>query len=518
VTFATRRLLLKRAAALGAAAFLAPIAGCATSRARFASYPFTLGVASGSPRPDGVVIWTRLAPDPLNGGGLDPQPIELGWEMATDAAFRDIVRHGRERATPEMAHAVHVEVGGLEPRRDYFYRFMAGEAVSATGRTRTAPAQGRGDERLRLAFGSCQHYEQGWFVAHHHLAAEDVDLVAFLGDYIYESTWGRDFVRRHASPEPRTLAQYRDRYAQYKTDADLQKSHAAAPWIVTWDDHEVQNDYANDESQDLDPDFLARRAAAYRAYLEHMPLRRSALQPDGSIRVYDRHEWGGLALLHVLDDRQYRSHEVCHKPGHGGSNVVGPGCTERLDESRTMLGAAQERWLDEGFASSRARWNVLVQETFFSPAATIREGGQRFHWTDGWDGYPAARDRVLASMARHRLANPVIIGGDVHCTWASDVHARPEDPSSPVVASELCGTSITSQGPSPKLFADIRAANPHIRYGNNTQHGYIVLDIGRERLEARLRAVETIKRADAGISTAKTFTVEAGRPGIVVGG
>jgi alkaline phosphatase D len=516
VTFAARRRLLGRAAALGAAAFLAPIAGCATPRARFASYPFTLGVASGSPRPDGVVIWTRLAPDPLNGGGLDPQPVEVRWEVAADAGFRNIVRRGRETAVPAMAHAVHVEVDGLEPRHDYFYRFAAGDALSATGRTRTAPARGRRDERLRLAFGSCQHYEQGYFAAHRHMAAEDVDMVAFLGDYIYESSWGSRLVRAHASRVPYTLAQYRDRHAQYKTDADLQASHAAAPWIVTWDDHEVQNDYADDEAEDLDPGFLVRRAAAYRAFLEHMPLRRSALQADGGIRVHDRHEWGGLALLHVLDDRQYRSHEVCHKPGRGGSNVVGPTCTERLEPARTMLGAAQERWLDEGFARSQARWNVLVQQTFFAGAGTIGEGGERFHWTDGWDGYPAARARLLDSMARQRLANPVIIGGDVHCTWAADVHASPGDIASPIVASELCGTSITSQGPSKKLFDEIRAANPHIRYGNNVQHGYIVLDFARDRLEARLRAVDDVKRADSGISTAKTFRVEAGRPGVMV--
>ena len=516
MTFAARRLLLKRAAALGAAAFLSPLVGCATARPRFASYPFTLGVASGSPRPDGVVIWTRLAPEPLRGGGLDPEPIEVRWEVASDAGFRDIVRQGRDKATPDMAHAVHVEVEGLAPRRHYFYRFAAGDAVSATGRTRTAPTPGQGDERLRLAFASCQHYEQGYFVAHRHMAAEDVDLVAFLGDYIYESSWGRELVRKHANPVPYTLAQYRDRYAQYKTDEDLQRSHAAAPWIVTWDDHEVQNDYADDQAEDLDPAFLARRTAAYRAYVEHMPLRRSVLQAGGAIRLYERHEWGQLALLHKLDDRQYRSHEACPKSGRGGSNVVGPTCTERLDEARTMLGAEQERWLDEGFAASRARWNLLVQETFFSPAATIRKG-ERYHWTDGWDGYPAARARLLRSMQQHRVANPLIIGGDVHCTWASDVHAQPEDPASPIVASELCGTSITSQGPSPKLFADIRAANPHIRYGNNAHRGYMVLDIAPERVEARLRAVATVKRADAGITTAQTFTVEAGRPGIVVG-
>jgi alkaline phosphatase D len=509
-----RRAFLRRAAALGAAAFLRPAFARGTMPPRFKSYPFTLGVASGSPRPDGVVIWTRLAPDPLAGGGLDAEPIEVRWEVAHDPAFRRIAAKGTDIASVNFAHAVHVEVEGLEPRREYHYRFMAGNEESAVGRTRTAPAAGAGDARLRLAFASCQQYEQGFYVAHRHLANEDVDLVAFLGDYIYESSWGKDHVRKHAAGVPHTLADYRNRYAQYKSDADLQKSHAAAPWIVTWDDHEVENDYANDRGEVLDQDFLARRAGAYRAFLEHMPLRRSVLRADGEIRVYGRHEWGSLATLHVLDDRQYRSHQVCTKPGRGGSNVVGPECAARLDPDLTLLGAQQERWLDEGLGASKGRWNVLVQQTLFVPSGTIRDDGERQHWTDDWDGYPAARERMLRSIVERHAANPVIIGGDVHATYVADVHAKPDDAASPIVATEFCGTSITSQGPSAKLQQAIRAANPHIRYANGDDRGYVVLDIGRDRLEARVRAVETVKASDAAISTVADFQVEAGRPGV----
>ena len=241
-----RRAFLQRALVLGGAAFLQPLAGCAVSSVRFGAYPFTLGVASGAPATDGVVLWTRLAPKPLEGGGMDPVPVEVRWEVAADASFARIVRQGRATAHPATAHTVHVEVDGLEPAREYWYRFIAGGEASPVARTRTAPAPGHGDERLRMALASCQQYEQGWYVAHRHLAAEGVDLVAFVGDYIYESSWGRDFVRKYDAPEPYTLEAYRGRYAIHKGDPDLQLAHHAAPWIVTWDDHEVDNDYAND--------------------------------------------------------------------------------------------------------------------------------------------------------------------------------------------------------------------------------------------------------------------------------
>jgi len=443
---------------------------------------------------------------------MDPEPVEVRWEVADDEGFKRIVRRGSALASPANVHAVHVEVEGLSPAREYHYRFLAGGATSATGRTRTAPERGKADERLRLAFASCQHYEQGFFVAHRHLAAENVDLVAFLGDYIYESSWGRDHVRKHNAPEPVSLAEYRNRYALYKSDADLQRAHAAAPWIVTWDDHEVDNDYANDRSEDLDPSFLARRAAAYKAFLEHMPLRRSVLLEGGGIRLYDRHEWGSLATIHVLDNRQYRSHQACPKRNRGGSNVVGGDCTARLDPQHTMLGDAQERWLDEGLEQSRARWNLIAQQSLFAPAGRLAAKGV-VHWTDGWDGYPAARERLMKSLAQRRASNPLVIGGDVHATYVANLRAQPERPGSPVIATEFCGTSITSQGPNVKMFQAILDANPDIVYGNSAARGYVVLELTRGRAEVRLRGVETVKQADAGISTVASFGVEDGRPG-----
>lgn len=483
------------------------------ARPAFAAYPFSLGVASGAPLPDGVVLWTRLAPDPLNGGGLPQEAIEVRWEVARDEGFRDIVRNGKALAEPRHAHTLHVEVAGLEPARWYWYRFMSGDAISATGRTRTAPAAGAAVDRLRFAFASCQQYEQGFYAAHRHMAAEDLDLVVFLGDYIYESSWGSRHVRKHEGPEPHTLEQYRNRYARYKSDADLQISHAAFPWLVTWDDHEVDNDYANDRSEDLDPNFLARRAAAYQAYWEHMPLRRSTLPNGPHMQLYGRHDFGGLARFHVLDGRQYRDHQVCPRLGRGGSNVVGDtSCPSLPEPQRTLLGTAQEGWLYAGFSGSSAKWNIVAQQLLMAQMDR-RPGPERQFWSDGWDGYPAARARLLRAIAERKPVNPVVIGGDVHFNCVADLKVDFDDPNSPAVATEFCGTSITSQGPTQARLDALRPENPHVRFANSEKRGYAVLELTEKRCLARLRALDSEKAADSPISTLATFVVEDGRPG-----
>jgi alkaline phosphatase D len=507
-----RRAVLRSAAVLAASAVLAPLAPRKTwAQPRFSAYPFSLGVASGSPRADGAVLWTRLAPEPLAGGGMPRENVALAWELAADEGFRNIVRSGTATATPEFAHSAHVELTSLEPARWYWYRFTAGDAVSPVGRTRTAPAPDAALERLRFAFASCQQYEQGYYAAHRHLAAEDLDLIVFLGDYIYEASWGRNHVRKHATSEPYTLADYRIRHAQYKTDPDLQRSHAAAPWIVTWDDHEVDNDYANDRSEDLDPEFLVRRAAAYQAYYEHMPLARRALPHGPGAQIYDRFAFGDLVQFHVLDDRQYRAHQACARPGRGGSNVV-DGCAERLASDHTMLGAAQEEWLTDGLTRTRARWNVIAQQTLMAQLDRKPGPGQSF-WTDGWDGYPAARARLLNDIARLKPSNPLVIGGDMHCNWVADLKPDFDDPKSPVVATEFCGTSITSQGPTQKQVQTMLAENPHLRYGEGTKRGYVKMEIRRDSCTATLRSLDSEKRTDSGIYTLATFVVENGRPG-----
>ncbi len=509
----SRRAFLASSSGL-AVALAVPFSGV-LARPRFSSYPFTLGVASGYPQPDGFVLWTRLAPDPLAGGGMPRAAVEVEWEVAADEAFRKIIRRGKETAMPGYAHSVHAEVADLEPSRWYWYRFRAGGEISPAARTRTAPATGAAVDRLRFAFASCQQYEQGYYAAYRHMAGEDLELVVHLGDYIYESSWGRNHVRAHGAPEPVTLEEYRNRYALYKSDADLQAAHAAFPWLVTWDDHEVQNDYANDRSQRLDPPelFLQRRAAAYQAFYEHMPLP-AAMRPQGpSLKLYTRATFGRLAEFSVLDTRQYRSHQVCPKPGRGGSNVVDASeCPERLDPNLTLLGTAQEKWLQDGLSASTSRWNVIAQQTLMAQADRTSGEGQAF-WTDGWDGYPQARRRLLNFIADKRIPNPVVIGGDIHMSVVADLKTDFDDMRSPVVATEFVGTSITSQGPSRQRVETILAENPHMKFINGAKRGYTLVELTPQHCLARLRTIDSVTDPQSRIRDLATFAVEDGRPG-----
>lgn len=494
--------------------------------ARIPDYPFSLGVASGSPRPDGVVLWTRILPDPLNAQSAGQLPFSVRWEIAEDEAFRQIAAKGQTTALPELAHSVHVETAGLRPDRWYWYRFMLGDAISPVGRTRTAPAPDAMPSALRFAFASCQHWEFGQYAAHRHIAAEAPDLVAFLGDYIYE--WGPYEIAHPVAPRKRsnesfTLADYRARYAQYKSDPHLQASHLVAPWIVTWDDHEVANDYANDRDERLAPNFLERRAAAYQAFYEHMPVRLPAL-PSGAqrfahLRIHDRIDWGRLACFHVLDNRQYRSYHACQRPGRGGSDSVTSGCSERVDPARSLLGMEQETWLMDGFASSRAEWNFIAQQTLMAQASQVPvtdEQDGRF-WNDGWDGYPEARLRLLEGIRKHKLANPVVISGDVHTFYAADLKAdffRKTGASNPVVATEFCSTSVTSSGRPQERIDRYVADNPHIKYGRGDRRGYALVEVTPERSAVRFQALDDVRTADSTRFTAASFLVENDRPGV----
>jgi alkaline phosphatase D len=510
----SRRRFLELAGASGLAWACAPALVAASRRRGFAADPFTLGVASGYPEPQGVVLWTRLAPEPTRGGGLGPEPIDVEWELAEDERFTKVVARGVERATAEWAHSVHVEVVGLQPARAYFYRFHAGQATSPVGRTRTAPARDAAAERLALGLASCQHYEQGYFAAYRHMAADNLDLIVHVGDYIYESSWGEHLVRRHAAAETITLDDYRDRYALYRTDRDLQAAHAACPWIVTWDDHEVENDYAGARSENLDPEawFLARRAAAYKAYYEHMPLRRTSVPFGAHMRVYGRSQFGTLLGLHVLDDRQYRDAQACARPGRGGSTTVEE-CASLDDPTRSLLGATQEAWLADGLARTPTRWTVVAQQTLVAPLDRLPGPGRRT-WTDGWDGYPAARRRLLDALVQAKAQNPIVLGGDVHSYWVADLKREPADARAPIVASEFVGTSITSQIDTTRAQADaVVAENPHVRFGAVERRGYLRLELSSERARADLRAVGDVRDPQTGVETLASFVVEAGRPG-----
>jgi alkaline phosphatase D len=467
-----RRTLTRRALLTGSAAALVAVRARPARAA--AEFPFTLGVASGNPRSDGMVLWTRLAPEPLSPdparpGGMPPAAVPVQWEVAEDEGMQRVVQRGTAEAEAEFAHSLHVECRGLGPGRDYWYRFSAGGEASPIGRTRTAPAPGGAVDRLRFAFASCANYELGFFSAYRHLAAERPDLVLFLGDYIYEYASQSDRrLRSHSDGvEATDLRTYRNRHAQYKTDPDLQKLHAAAPCFVTWDDHEVQNDYADYWSQTFDDPaaFLARRAAAYRAFWEHMPLPRAAMPRGPDMRLYGRFDFGALATFLVVDSRQYRSRLACDLGPRGGAKqLVDAICPERLDARRSNLGMQQEAWLFDQFRAPLAKWNLMAQQQLMAEFAERLENGETAHWSDDWNGYPAARDRVLRQLRDSRLANPVVLGGDIHSFWANELKLDWQDPAAPVVATEFVGSSITSAGPPQAKFAKWVAENPHVRF------------------------------------------------------
>lgn len=516
-----RRALLQRAAALASVS----VAGAALSacdrpmveRPKFASTPFTLGVASGDPVGDGFVIWTRLAPNPFDRGSIAEESVPVVWEVASDAAMQNVVQAGTAIARRALAHAVHVEVRGLPSGRPFWYRFRiaAGDA-SAVGRAWTAPQVGSPLERLRFAFASCQHYEQGYFTPYGMIVKDEPDLIVHLGDYVYESSWGEP-VRRHEGPEPLTLEEYRDRHALYKTEPYLQAAHAACPWLVTWDDHEVDNDYQGVESEDWQDAaaFVKRRAAAYQAYFEHMPLRRIAVPRDVGMQLYQRSIFGDLIGFAMIDNRQYRSPAACRSKERGGGQVVTADCKEMFDGERSMLGRDQERWLGSAFSRSKSLWNVIGNGEMFSRLRQKAPNGKEGWWTDDWNGFPSARERVVAAMTKSKVANPIIITGDIHSFWVNDVKENFNDPASATVATELVGTSISSAGIPYDQFAALLPDNPHVKFFDSRKRGYVLCDVGRKALTADLRVVDDIRDPQTKGGSLAKFAIEAGKPGAV---
>ncbi len=501
---------LTRAAALAA---VVPNVWRVTGRPRLVDDPFRLGVGAGDPDPGGGVLWTRLAPRPLEPeGGMDGQRTVVLWEVAEDDGFRRVVRRGRATAAPELSYSVHAEVDGLAPDRWYFYRFSAGGATSPVGRLRTAPAAGALTP-LRFAFASCQHYEQGLFTAYDHMAREELDLVAHLGDYIYEYAAVAERVRLHAGLETRTLDDYRRRYAQYKADPALQAAHARCPWLVTWDDHEVDNDYAalvGENGMESEEQMRARRAAAYQAWWEHQPVRVPRVRSWADLGITRSVAWGALARLWALDTRQHRSDQPC-----GGGTVLVP-CGEWADPSRTMLGAAQERWLADGLGASRARWQVLAQQVMVAPFDEVPGAPVRLP-TDTWSGYPAARDRLLRTVAERAPNRTVVLTGDIHTSWVNELRAGFARPDAPTVAAEFVGTSISSGGDggarAPWVDPAALAEQPHVRW-HDARRGYVRCTVTAEAWTADYRLVPFVSRPGAPVVTASRWRLAHGRPGI----
>ena len=476
---------------------------------RLGGDPFQLGVASGDPAPDGFVLWTRLALDPLNGGGMPGEPIDVRWQVAADENMRRPVRQGVAAADPRLGHSVHVEVAGLDPDRWYWYRFAAGGEESAVGRARTAPAPNAQPERLRFAFASCQHYESGYYTAYKHIADENPDMIVHLGDYIYEGA-ANPRVRAHRGGEIKSLDDYRNRHALYRTDADLQRAHAACPWLVTWDDHELDNNYAAQVSEEPDidiDDFLTRRAHAYRAYYEHMPLRAAQIPQGADMLLYRRCAYGRLVNFAVLDTRQYRTDQPC-------GDRTKPPCEGVFDPAATLLGERQEKWLFAALERSPAAWNVLAQQVMMARAD--REPGDEVKISmDQWSGYDADRKRVLRFFEESKVSNPVVLTGDIHAHWVNDLKVDFDDENSPAVASEFVGTSISSDGdgsPRGDYAESIRRENPFVKL-YNAQRGYVSCEVTPERWTSAYRVLDYVTRPGAPRKTLAEFIVESGRPG-----
>ncbi|MEV4721322.1 alkaline phosphatase D family protein [Micromonospora noduli] len=476
-------------------------------------YPFKLGVASGDPAPDSVVLWTRLAPSPLNAdgqGGMANADVTVEWQVSTTDRFTSLVASGSVVARYADAHSVHAIAGGLAADSDYYYRFRAQGQISPVGRTRTAPAPSAFGRDLVMAFASCAHYEAGYYTAYRRMAEDNPGLILHLGDYIYEGGGGSSTVRQHVGTEIVSLADYRRRYALYKSDPDLQAAHAAAPWLVVPDDHEVENNYANMVRNDSSPtltaaQWTARRTAAYRAYYENMPLRPASAANGNSIPLYRRVRWGQLATFHMLDTRQFRDDQAC---GDGWKV-----CADADLASRSLTGATQEAWLLDGLAQRYGTWDILGQQVFFAQQLDANGAASM----DAWDGYRASRSRIQTGWQQRGVRNPLVLTGDVHRSWANDLKADYANPSSATIGTELVCTSISSTGNgSGSTTVPNSAANPHLKFYSD-RRGYVRTTISRSQVRADFRAVNTVTEHGAAASTVRSFVILDGQPGLQAG-
>ena len=522
----SRRTLLRTGGSAAAGIVLLGHAATARAIPPFTGNPFSLGVASGDPTPDGIVLWTRLAPAPLEGGGLPPLVFGVRYELAADENFTQIVRRGSIEALPEEAHTVHVELAGLQPATPYWYRFKWGTAVSRVGRTRTAPAFGTTPDAMHFAFVSCQNYSNGYYPAYGDIADQpELELVVHLGDYIYEGagTGGNHMEGRDHVPQRElfSLADYRTRHALYKTDLDLQDAHAAHPFLMTWDDHEFKDNYADLDLDGVDPEepletVALRRAAAYLAYWEHAPLSRLRKPVGKDMNLYRRAHWGGLATFHVLDTRQHRSDQMTGQCTLAQRDPVSGYCPVQLDPARTILGAEQREWLFEGLAGQGATgWNVLANQVGFAPQDTLLTDLNRRRFSpDPWDGYVRDRQRVLDFLKDNELKNAVVITGDKHQNSVRNVAESYLDLAGSPITTEFVGTSISSEGnnTAPTTYGgDLN--NPHILF-ENFQRGYVRVTLDPERWTNEFRVVETVSRSEnVRAWTEATFYVEHGVPG-----
>ena len=517
----SRRRLLSVFGASAVTALSIPLeSGKALAQVPFRTYPFQLGVASGDPAPDGFVIWTRLAPEPFEiGYGMPTAPVAVEWEVSDTAGMRNVVAKGTAIAPPELGHAVHVEVGGLQPGRDYWYRFTVGKERSIVGRARTTPAPGAALDRVRFAVAGCQHYEAGYYTAYRRLAEDNPDFVFCYGDYIYEGRGNRtsngaggptENVRQHFGGEIYSLDDYRRRYAQYKMDTDLQAAHAAAPWFTVWDDHETDNNWVGDLDQDgTDPKiFNLRRQAAVQAYYENMPLRASSFPVGTSLQIYRRAAYGQLLNLNLMDTRQFRTDQPC-------GDKYAATCAEIGAPKAEVIGQAQEKWLMDGLTGSKATWNVLAQQIMMMDLDRDQAPGVAVN-PDSWAGYRIPRARLLRKIKDAKVGNVVVLTGDEHQNFAGDLYVDGTKNESAPIASEFVVTSISSGGDGVDQrpdMAKVQAGNPQLKF-NNSQRGYAICDVTPKAYVTEFKVLDAISRRDGKLSTRAKWALEAGKPGI----
>lgn len=472
----------------------------------FSDYPFSLGVASGEPVHDGysarVVLWTRLAPDPLNGGGMPPNDVEVRWEIASDENFRDVVQSGTEIAPALEAHSVHAALSGLEPARYYWYRFKAGSEISPVGRTKTPPETGASLSSMSFAFVSCSDFQEGYFPVYRAVAEEDLDVVFHLGDFIYEYGPDPESTRMAQTSAPTDLETYRSTYAEYLLDPDLQAARAMHPWEVIPDDHEVYNNF---EGAPEDED---QATAAAFAYWEHMPLRPSAspqAAEGANLLLYRDVNYGDLAQFNMLDTRQYRGEPPDPESDNGGDvDTADP------EIASDMVGKEQETWLLDRLASSGARWNVIGNQIGMFDYQAGEDGNMM-----GWDDHGYARDRIMRYLDDFRPSNPVVITGDLHCSWVSDLKAYYPDENSATVGTEFIGTSITSSlGESyAEKYKGHLEQNPHVRFFDERTGGYVRVDLTSEEWRTEMKVADSIKDRESPLRTFASFVIENGQPG-----
>ncbi|WOP18105.1 alkaline phosphatase D family protein [Raineyella sp. LH-20] len=513
----SRRSLLIAGAAAGAMTMAPPLV--ASADPRVGSDPFACGVASGDPWPTSVVLWTRLAPEPtaLDGfGGLrDPlQEIPVSWEISTDEAFSShgVVRRGVELATPRWGHSVHAEVDGLEPGREYWYRFRVGNEVSMVGRTKTAPAPDADIASFTSVLATCQNLPAGYFTAFRHIADEQVDLVLHVGDYIYEGGAAGTIGRPHAPlKEIWDLADYRVRFGQYNADPDLILARRSAPFMCVFDDHEVENNWAADRSEidkEADQDrevWLARRARALQAWYENLPVRKAQRPVGPDVQAYRHLRFGRLADVHMVDTRQYRSFQNDPK-----TNV-----TDRWLPGRTMLGAAQEKWLLNGLADRSARWRVMADPVQMAQQDAAAGDAVNVP-NDPWDGYAWYRTHLLSQVHDLGVTNFVHMAGNGHWNMASDLLVNFDEADSPVVGADFMATSITSGGDGSEQDATARnrmAASPWLKLAN-TRRGYQKTVYTKAELRQEIKVLPYVTKPDAPVYTRATAVVRDGVPGI----